>query len=215
MSDDKKNLKNVRKGTPSGNVEYVIGNAAKSLEKSVTEAEKVIQKVREVSDLCDDLTQKIAIKQVELSDLEVKFEEEHRRGRADLEIALKEDEARTVEGILERDKKVAVYKVDYDKTIADYNKLKTDYSSDVAKESAKVRTEEQQKYITQVEIINKTTEAQHATLVAELDAAKKQIEFYISQNKLLHDQLNSERLARVEEAKARGNAVVTVNSASK
>lgn len=73
-----------KKGTSTGNVEYVLGNGAASLKKAVIEVSKVLENVKEASEEAVKVTQEVLTKKLELDGLSTKFEEAQRQAILDL-----------------------------------------------------------------------------------------------------------------------------------
>ena len=91
-----------KKGTATGNVEYVLGNGAASLNRAVSEVSKVLESVKEAAREAEKVTNEVATKKAELDSLTTKFQETERQMILDLEMKIRENKKSVVtEALLE------------------------------------------------------------------------------------------------------------------
>lgn len=199
-------------GTTSARVEVVIGSGAKALVKAIAETKKVLQAAEEAGKIAESITEEISVKSTELANLETQYEEAKRKADADLKLIILENKKAAVTEILAETGQVAVDKATYDATIAESKKLSTDFTAEVAKETAKAKAIAEAAAKQDAKVAEANANATNAQQAANLNAAQSQVEFYKSQVTSLLKQLDDERNARVAEAQARGNAVVNVTN---
>lgn len=211
MADVKKDVK-AKATSPAGKAELVIGAGAKALSKAVNEAKKVIASVEQASLLSESLTNEIATKQSELEVLDTQYTKKERQLKVNLDLVIQEQKGEAITKWLAEADQQPVFTEEYTRIKKNLETLETDFDYEVNKETAAIKAQEAARYAAQKSLAEAETKAVHATLTAELAAAKNQIIFYEKEVVGLRQQLTDERTARVDEAKARGNSQVTVNN---
>ncbi len=192
--------------------EKIAITSTTKLQKSVEELSKVVDGLKHTVNIHDDLTQAIAEKEQTFQALETKYAEEARRRQVDLDLSFREIEAKKVDEVLARQSKIAVVKADFETLTAAYTALKTDFAKQLDAESGKIKGMESARAaaaIKEAQLEMAVKEAQNSatinTLEDKIDLLNTQVEDY-------KGQIIAERQARVQEAQARGAAMVTVNS---
>lgn len=172
-----------------------LSAAAENVRKAVTEALGIEVTVVK---LAEDLE----FKQNELDNLNKDFELRRRDFQADLQIRVKEDENHVLDTLLEARESVAIKKVDLRTLQLELNAAKSDNTATVSA-AVKIAVDAAQQAST---IALERQQASHQVQTATLEAAKTSLEernhFLTRQIAALQKQIDDERQARVEIAKA-------------
>lgn len=207
----KKEVK-AKAGTFTSKVETVIGSGAKALQKAALEATKVLTEVNKAVELAGQLTDEVAAKKAELDGLEVQYAEKERQLTLDVDLQVQEAKGKAIDKFLKDLNQVAVETDEYNALQNENTKLKGEFKTAVATETATIRASEAASYTNKLALAAAEAKGTNAEQAAQLATAKEQVLFYAKQVQALTEQLTAERNARVEEAKARGVAAVTVNN---
>ena len=201
------------KGTPTGNVEVIIGNAANNLKNAATAAQKVFEQLDKAAEQAAKVTEDVELKTAELDKLTVEYAEKERQALLDLDMKVKENKKEIVDTILAESNQQAVDKDEYHALFSSNQAYKLDFDKQVKAEMTKLTSILTSEFKGKEDLAKAKFDAETAGLKADLNSAKQQADFYKSQITFLETQLTADRNARVEEAKARGNAVVNVTTA--
>jgi len=201
------------KGTPTGNVEVIIGNAANNLKNAATAAQKVFEQLDKAVEQASKVTEDVELKTAELDKLTVEYAEKERQALLDLDMKVKENKKELVTTVLAETNQIAVDSDDYHALQSSNQAYKLDFDKQVKAEMAKLTSVLTSDFKGKEDLAKAKFDTDTAVLKADLNSAKQQADFYKSQITFLETQLTADRNARVEEAKARGNAVVNVTTA--
>lgn len=201
------------KGTPTGNVEVIIGNAATNLKTATLAAAKVFEQLEKAGEQAAKVTEDVELKTAELNRLTTEYEEKERQALLDLDMSVKENKKQVVDTVLAEFGQVAVDSSDYHALQAANQAYKLDFDKQVKAEMAKLTAVLTSDFKGKEDLALAKFEATTAGLKADLNSAVQQADFYKNQITFLEAQLTADRNARVEEARARGNAVVNVTTA--
>lgn len=201
------------KGTPTGNVEVIIGNAANNLKTAALAAAKVFEQLDKAVEQAAKVTEDVELKTAELDKLTTEYAEKERQALLDLDMSVKENKKQVVDTVLAESGQIAVDSSDYHALQASNQGYKLDFDKQVKAEMAKLTAVLTSDFKGKEDLAQAKFEATTAWLKADLESAVKQADFYKGQITFLETQLTADRAARVEEAKARGNAVVNVTTA--
>jgi len=201
------------KGTPTGNVEMIIGNAANNLKAATLAASKVFEQLDKAAEQAAKVTEDVELKTAELDKLTVEYAEKERQALLDLDMSVKENKKQVVDTVLGESGQVAVDSSDYHALQAANQAYKLDFDKQVKAEMTKLTSVLTSEFKGKEDLAQAKFDAITAGLKADLSSAIQQADFYKGQITFLETQLTADRNARVEEAKARGNAVVNVTTA--
>lgn len=180
------------------------------LVKAADDLTKVIESMKHTVTLHDDLTQTIAEREAALEGLETKFQEEARRRQVDLELDFKERAASKVNEILSSQGKIAVVQSEYNTMTQAFEALRNDFSAKLAAEAAVIRGQETARTAAAIKTAQLELQVKEAANTAAITSLQERNTLLNEQVNDYKNQLSAERTARVEEARARGNPVVTV-----
>ena len=184
------------------NTEVVIGKAAQNLTKAVAELNSAFAIVKTMEGTTEDLSLKIANQESKISELELSFKETERQMSLDLELKMKANSEETVIAYLKKTGRQVISTTDFqamEKTIKDAKEsFEKEKNAAVASALAteKLKTDAETKLL----IANhKTEEAANTAKISTLEA---QVKFHEQQSNIWKQQLDAERDASIQRAKA-------------
>lgn len=190
-----------------------IANAnTTKLIKAADDITKVIEALKHTTEIHGDLSQAIAEKELALSQLEVRFQEEQRRRQVEMDLDFREREATKVTEVLARQGKIAVESVAYQTLLSAHNALKADFAKQLEEEVGKIKQTEAAKTAAAIKHAQLELQVKEAANTASITSLTERNALLAQQVTDYKSQLDAEREARIAEAKARGNPMVTVNS---
>ncbi len=142
----------------------------------------------------------------------MKLAETKRAKEVELEIALKQNALAKVSEVLQAQGRVAVPADELLKLKTDYDKLRSEFDARVASEVGREKGIAENRLKTALTQKDLELTASSAEVKAQVNSLNEKNQLLSKQVADLQGQINAERAARVEEAKARGNAVVNVQS---
>ena len=190
----------------------LISQNTTKLTKAAQDLAKVVESITSSAAVQESVLQEIAVKETELKALDVLFAEEERRRDVEFNINLKANQLKTVTDVLQGQGKIAVDQPVFTQLQADFVKLKAEFDTAVKNEVAKSNAIVKSQYdsaIKQKELELQVSEADTKSKISSLQDRNALLTAQVEDYKL---QITQEREARVKEAQARGNPVVTVAS---
>lgn len=173
---------------------------------------KVVEQAKFAVTQSTELEQVILQRQEELAALDTQFDERERQLQADLGLRMKERESAAVLDILNGQGKIAVSREDYATLTNNLTTLKANFDQQLATQVAEVKkdaTAGTNAAIRMSQLENEKTNAEQKANLGSAQIQIKQLEATIAN---YVKQLDNERSARIEEAKARGTPMVNVTS---
>jgi hypothetical protein len=195
--------------------ETVIGASAQALSKAVSEFKSAISHVDGLEDRAAELSLQVANKTAEVEGLDTIYSEKLRQKEVEFGLQFKENSEKVVNDHLATSGKIAISKADFQALQSDLEAARANTKKEVDAATAIVGNTLKSQY----EAAAKLAEANHKTDTIE---SKSQIaslteknEFLEKQNNQLIEQLNAERQASIERAKAGAIGTISVNGAAK
>lgn len=195
--------------------ETVIGASANALAKATAEFKAAIAHVYGLEDRAAELPLQVANKTSEIEDLNTTYAEKLRQKEVEFGLQFKENSEKVVNDHLATSGKIAISKADFQALQSDLETARANTKKEVDAATAIVGNTLKSQY----EAAAKLAEANHKTDTIE---SKSQIaslteknEFLEKQNNQLIEQLNAERQASIERAKAGAIGTISVNGAAK
>ncbi len=206
------------KTTPSkksATTELVLGQAAQNITKAVAELKTATESVNKLSTLGEELTLLVANKEEAIAALDVQYAEKSRQADVDLELSMKANTERVVTAYLNDNGKVAIAKAELNSLTKELADTKANAESETKKQVATVSATLKSQYENDIRFIqseNKAIAAENASKIATL--ADKNT-FLESQVTKLYAQLDAERSAGIERAKAGSVGSINVGETGK
>ena len=196
----------------SVSTELVMGKAAQDLHKAVAEALKATEGLNTLVEESENLALKIANQESRIEELEIAFSEKERQMILDLELKMKGRTEETVQSYLANNRQRSISIEEFNQMEAKIKDADATLAKTVAAETAKVRNEESSKFNNELKLKEAQFAANEAKNNASISVLEGKVEFLEAQNKQLLDQINAERQASIE--RARAVAIGTLNVGS-
>lgn len=191
---------------------HTTSQATTKLSKATTDLATIAKSLVDLSNNQVEVIAAIAEKEAELAELDVKLSETKRQKEVELTIALKENALAKVSEVLQAQGRVSVPADELVKLKTDYTNLVRDFDAKLNAETGKVNAMAEARTkaaLTQkdleVKALQAETQAKLNSQSDQLTALGRTVEDYKAQ-------IAADRDARIQEAKARGNPVVSVTS---
>lgn len=175
------------------------------LSKATLALSKIAEELVAASTNYEDLVIKSELKEQDLEKMESEFKEKRRAAEVDLELSVKESAFSIITKVLHEQEKVAVGTEEYSNLRNELATLKSEFDAKLRAEIGKTIGMEKSK--TEHLIKEKDLEyaAKEAQNIATIQSQQERLTMLSDQVNKYEKQLEDERKARVEEAKARGN----------
>lgn len=159
-----------------------------------------------------ELVNQIAQKEAELQQLEVQFAEKQRAFEVKFDLDIRANQLKVVTDVLKEQGKTVLDSAALEKLRSDYVNLSNNYRAELDKAIAEAKQSAEASKAAAINVAKLQAAAENAATVAQVTSLQERNTLLQAQVDDLQEQIREERLARVEEAKARGNAVVNVQS---
>ena len=207
----------VARGAKKSNAttEVVIGQAAQQINKAVAELKNAFTQVEGLESKLETLSLQVTGKEERIAELDAHFAEQLRQKEVELELQFKQNQELVVNKHLLDSGKTAILKTEYNQLIKELEVAKKD-NQEVVSEAVSA---ERVKLVNEHSAAIKLIEAEHKSTTIENTAKISSLEekntFLQGQVYKLYEQLDSERSASIERAKAGSVGTINVNGASK
>ena len=186
--------------------EIQINKAVKALDASAEQQQVAVDALNDLRDELGSLNEQISVANIQLSELKTDHATQVRENAIELKLAVRENESRVLNHILEKHGLVSLAKTDLDTLERDVQ----DEIDKAVKDAVLARSHE---YTTHILNLTKDHEVAIAQLNANSSADAKRIEQLEAQVESLEAKAQAELDARIEIAKAESNKQgVTVNT---
>ena len=207
------------KSTParkaSANTEVVLGQAAAQIAKAVNELKAATATVSTLSDQSEQLTMLVANKEEAISALEVEYAEKRRQADVELELSFKANQERVVNQWLTSNGYTSIATSELTTLRSDLDSARTNTETIVKKEVATVAATLKTQYENEIKLIHSENKAIAAENAAKIGTLATQNVFLEEQVTRLYAQLDAERSAGIERAKAGSVGSINVAPSSK
>lgn len=192
--------------------EVVMGKAAQDLHKAVAEAMKATEGLKTMVEESENLALKIANQESRIEELDIIFSEKERQLVLDLELKMKGRTEETVQAYLSSNNQRSISIEEFNQMEAKIKDADANLVKTVSAETAKVRNEESSRFNNELKLKEAQFAANEAKNNASISVLEGKVEFLEAQNRQLLDQINAERQASIE--RARAGAIGTLNVGS-
>jgi hypothetical protein len=189
--------------------ETIIGSAASKMQQSLKAYEQAQQQLAKLPELVEEYTLKITQAESKLNDLKVAYNERTRQFNVELDLHKRQSIEAVVDEYLQNEDKVAVKRTEYEKLVADLTAAVNNQESVVKAEVAKANAIADNRNKSQMEIREAQYSQKEAENKAQINSMTAQLAALRSENESWKRQLDDERKASVERAKA--SAIGSVN----
>ena len=207
------------KSTPakkaSANTEVVLGQAAAQIAKAVNELKAATATVSTLSEQSEQLTLLVANKEEAISALEVEYAEKRRQADVELDLSFKANQERVVNTWLTSNGYTSIATSELTSLRSDLETARTNTEATVKKEVASVVATLKTQYENEIKLIHSENKAIAAENAAKIGTLATQNKFLEEQVTKLYLQLDAERAAGIERAKAGSVGSINVAPSSK
>lgn len=207
------------KSTParkaSANTEVVLGQAAAQIAKAVNELKAATATVSTLSDQSEQLTMLVANKEEAISALEVEYTEKRRQADVELDLSFRANQERVVNQWLTSNGYTSIATSELTTLRSDLDTARTNTEATVKKEVASVVSTLKTQYDNEIKLIHAENKAIAAENAAKIGTLATQNKFLEEQVTKLYLQLDAERAAGIERAKAGSVGSINVTPSNK
>ena len=193
--------------------EIQIHKAVKALDASAEQQQVAVDALNDLRDELGSLNEQISVANIQLSELKTDHATQVRENAIELKIAVRENESRVLNHILEKHGLVSLAKTDLDTLTKRAYTAERDVQDEIDKAVKDAVLARSHEYTTRILNLTKDHEVAIAQLNANSSADAKRIEQLEAQVESLEAKAQAELDARIEIAKAESNKQgVTVNT---
>jgi hypothetical protein len=199
----------------SASTEIVLGAAAQQVQKAVSELNNATSTINQLASRADELTLLVANKEDAIEALSVAFEEKERQLKVDLDLSFKSNTDKVVTDHLRNNGQVAISSSELETLRKELTDVKTNLDSQVKREVATVAATLKNQYENEIKLIQSENKAVAAENTAKIGTLATQNKFLEEQVTKLYLQLDAERAAGIERAKAGSVGSINVSGSNK
>jgi len=202
-----------KKGTLT--TETVLGTAAQQMTKAASEINSAISSLNELTSKAEELTLLVANKESQISELDVQYGEKARQAEVSFEINMKENAEKVINNFLATNGKVSISTDELNSLKKELADTKANTESETKKQVAQVANSLKSQYENDIRFLqseNKAVAAENASKIGVLAEKNKFLEEQVTK---LYQQLDAERSASIERAKAGAVGQINVGSESR
>lgn len=190
--------------------EQILGQAAQQITKAVSELTSATATIGKLTEQSEQLTLLVANKEDAIKALAVEFAEKERQLKVDLDLSFRANTEKVVTDHLTSNGKVAISANELRDLRTELETAKSGAEALVKKEVAIVASTLKSSYENEIKLIHSENKAIAAENAAKLGSLTTQNEFLEEQVTKLYGQLDAERSAGTERAKAGSIGNITV-----
>jgi len=196
----------------SATTELVLGQAAQNITKAVSELKTATESVNKLGALGEELTLLVANKEEAIAALDVEFAEKKRQKEVELELDFKASKENVVTSFLSEQNKVAISKSDLASLQKELSDTKANADAITKKEVAIVANSLKSQYENEIKLIQSENNTKSVENTSKIGTLTEQKTFLEQQVAKLYQQLDAERAAGTERAKAGSVGSINVGS---
>lgn len=199
----------------SASTEIVLGQAAQQISKAVNELNAATETVNKLATQAEELTLQVANKEAQISELEVQYAEKARQAEVDFSLNVKANSQRVVNEILRENGMEAISSAELKALRQELADTKAGAEAETKKQVAAVSSSLKSQFDNDLRFIqseNKAIAAENASKIGVLAEKNKFLEEQVTK---LYTQLDAERQAGIERAKAGSIGNITVGDTSR
>jgi hypothetical protein len=199
----------------SASSEIVFGQAAQQINKAVTELSNATNTITQIVSQTEELSLQISNKEAQIAELEVQYTEKARQAEVDFNLNMKANQDRVVADVLRSNGMESISSAELKALRQELETVKANTESEVKKQVAIVTSTLTSKFDNDVRFLqaeNKAVAAENASKIGTLAEKNKFLEEQVTK---LYTQLDAERAAGIERAKASAVGQITVGTDSR
>lgn len=199
----------------SASTEIVLGQAAQQITKAVAELNAAAKSVNELTSKAEELTLLVANKEEAIAALDVQFTEKERQLNVDLDLSFKANTDRVVSDYLKSSGKVSISSDELNTLKKELSDTKTNAEAETKKQVSTVASSLKSQFENDIRFQqseNKAIAAENASKIGVLAEKNKFLEEQVTK---LYLQLDAERAAGIERAKAGSVGSINVGDSNR
>ena len=202
-----------KKATAS--TEVVLGAAAQQIAKAVTELGAATATITKLSSQADDLTLQVANKEDAIAALEVEYKERERQLGVDLDLSIKSNTERVVTEYLGSVNKTSISVAELNGLRQELAETKANADAQTKKEVATAVNSVKAQYENDIKLLHSENKAVAAENASKIGVLAEKNKFLEEQTVRLYAQLDAERNAGIERAKAGAVGAINIGDSTR
>jgi predicted RNase H-like nuclease (RuvC/YqgF family) len=199
----------------SASTEIVLGQAAQQISKAVNELNAATETVNKLATQAEELTLQVANKEAQISELEVQYAEKARQAEVDFNLNVKANSQRVVNEILREGGMESISSDELKALRQELADTKAGAEAETKKQVAIVSSTLKAQFDNDLRFIQSENKAIAAENASKIGVLAEKNKFLEEQTTKLYLQLDAERNAGIERAKAGSIGNITVGDTSR
>ena len=199
----------------SQSTEIVLGQAAQQIAKGVSELKSASETIAQLVQASEDLSLQVANKEEAIAALDVQFAEKARQKEVELELNFKANSERVVNEFLTANGKTSISKTDLAAIQKELADTKANADAETKKAVAAATATLKAQYESDIKLMQSENKAVAAENASKIGTLTEKNQFLEAQVTKLYQQLDAERAASIERAKAGSVGSINVTGAGK
>lgn len=195
--------------------EIVFGQAAQQINKAVAELSNATSTINQLVNQTEELSLQISNKEAQIAELEVQYAEKSRQAEVDFNLSLKANQEKMVNEILKSNGMESISSSELKALRQELETTKAGVDAEIKKQVAVVSNTLKSQFENDLRFIqseNKAVAAENASKIGTLTEKNKFLEEQVVK---LYQQLDAERAAGIERAKAGSIGNITVGDTNR
>jgi hypothetical protein len=202
-----------KKATAS--TEVVLGQAAQQISKAVTELGLATATIGKLSAQAEELTLQVANKEDAIAALEVEYKERERQLGVDLDLSIKSNTERVVNEYLNSVSKTSIAVAELNGLRQELSETKANADAQTKKEVATAVNAVKAQYENDIKLLHSENKAVAAENASKIGVLAEKNKFLEEQTVRLYAQLDAERNAGIERAKAGAVGAINIGDSTR
>lgn len=195
--------------------EVVLGQAAQQITKAVSELNAATTTVTQLASQAEEMTLLVANKETQIADLEVQFAEKARQAEVEFELNMKANADRVLTEYLKSNGKVAVTTSEWTSLQKELADTKANAEAETHKRVSIAVNAAKAQYENDIKLLHSENKAVSVENSSKIGVLTEKNAFLEEQVTKLYKQLDAERAAGIERAKAGSVGSINVGSSDR
>lgn len=196
----------------SASTEIVLGQAAQQIAKAVSELNSATNTVNQLASQAEELTLLVANKENQIAELEVQYAEKARQAEVDLNLSIKANQERVVNEVLRSSGMESISSTELKALRQELESVKANADAETKKQVSIVSSTLKAQFDNDLRFIQSENKAIAAENASKIGVLAEKNKFLDEQVTKLYLQLDAERAAGIERAKAGSVGSINVGS---
>lgn len=193
----------------------MLGQAAQQIAKGVSELKSASETIAQLVQASEDLSLQVANKEAQIAELDVQYGEKARQKEVELELNFKANSERVVNEFLTANGKTSITKTDLANLQKELETTKANAEAETKKAVAAATATLKSQYESDIKLMQSENKAVAAENASKIGTLTEKNQFLEAQVTKLYQQLDAERAASIERAKAGSVGSINVTGAGK